>query len=136
MRSFKLLMLALLIMVVGDNATSWLKKNINSIGFKETEKTAEEEIHYSRLETAYQRRQNDVAVKEILWFRKNTLSRYKDVSEIKNAVSKELDDRVRKIPMDHTEENLEAYQLLHRLDPDNSRYQRKVAFYQELLDSQ
>jgi hypothetical protein len=118
-------------MVVGDHATSWLKESINSIGFKETGEKAEEEIHYSRLETAFQRRQYDVAVKEILWFRKNNLSRYKDVAEIKSTVSKRLVDRVRKIPMDHTKENLEIYQFLNRLEPDNSRYQQKVAFYQE-----
>ena len=51
-------------------------------------------------------------------------------------VSIQLVDRVRKIPMDHTKENLEIYQFLNRLDPDNSRYQRKVAFYKEQLDSQ
>jgi hypothetical protein len=123
-------------MVVGDHATSLLKESINSIGFKETEKKAEEEIHYGRLESAFQRRQYEVAVKELLWFRKNKLSRYKDVAEIKNAVSKRLVDRVRKIPMDHTKENLEIYQFLNRLDPDNSRYQRKVAFYKEQLDNQ
>jgi hypothetical protein len=38
--------------------------------------------------------------------------------------------------MDHTKENLEIYQFLNRLDPDNSRYQQKVVFYQERLDSQ
>jgi hypothetical protein len=118
-------------MVVGDHATSWLKESINSIGFKETGEKAEEEIHYSRLETAFQHRQYETAVKEILWFRKNNLSRYKDVAEIKSILSKRLFDRVRKIPMDHTKENLEIYQFLNRLEPDNSRYQQKVAFYQE-----
>jgi hypothetical protein len=129
-------MLAVLVMVVGDNAVSWLKNSINPVSFRETEKETEEEIHYDRLESAFQRRQYDAAAKEILWFRKNKLPYYKDVAEIKTAVSKRLDDRVRMIPMDHTKVNLETYQLLHRLDPDNSRYQRKVAFYQEQLDNQ
>jgi len=128
-------MLAVLILVVGDHATSWLRESIHSIGFRETGEKAEEEIHYIRLETAFQRRQYDVAVKEILWFRKNNLSRYEDVAEIKNTVSKRLDDRVRKIPADQTKENLKIYQFLNRLDPDNSRYQRKVAFYQKRLDN-
>lgn len=42
-----------------------------------------------------------------------------------------LEQQVKAIPMSRTVDNLNIYRYLLKLDPDNKRYQKKVAFYEK-----
>jgi len=42
-----------------------------------------------------------------------------------------LEKQVKAIPMSRTVDNLNIYRYLLKLDPDNTRYQKKVAFYEK-----
>ena len=57
-------------------------------------------------------------------------------AESREAEITRLDRQVRKIPMAKTMENLTIYRRLLKLDPENRRYRRKVAFYQERLEEE
>ncbi|MBI9085662.1 MAG: hypothetical protein JEZ11_18840 [Desulfobacterales bacterium] len=56
--------------------------------------------------------------------------------ESRKAEIARLDRQVRKLPMAKTLENLTLYRRLLRLDPENGRYRRKVAFYQDRLEKE
>ncbi len=45
-----------------------------------------------------------------------------------------LEQQVKAIPMSRTVDNLNIYRYLLQLDPDNKRYQKKVAFYEKRFD--
>jgi len=45
-----------------------------------------------------------------------------------------LEKQVRAIPMSRTVDNLNIYRYLLKLDPDNPKYQRKVAFYKKRFE--
>jgi hypothetical protein len=47
-----------------------------------------------------------------------------------------LEQQVRTIPMSRTVDNLHIYRYLLKLDPDNKRYQQKVAFYAERFEKE
>lgn len=47
-----------------------------------------------------------------------------------------LDRQVRAIPMSRTMDNLNIYRYLLKLDPDNPRYQKKVAFYENRFEKE
>jgi hypothetical protein len=48
----------------------------------------------------------------------------------------ELERQVRPLPQSATRENLRLYRELLSLDPNNGRYQRKVAFYRERFEAE
>ena len=54
--------------------------------------------------------------------------------ERKAALIEKLDKEVRAIPAEQVEKNLELYERLLRLDPNNPRYKSKVAYYSKRLD--
>ena len=45
-----------------------------------------------------------------------------------------LEKEVRRIPVSRTMDNLKIYRYLHKLDPENAKYVRKVAFYEAQLE--
>lgn len=46
-----------------------------------------------------------------------------------------LENEVHRIPVSRTMDNLKIYRYLHKLDPENAKYVRKVAFYEAQLES-
>lgn len=54
----------------------------------------------------------------------------------KKELITKLESKVMKIPVSKYKENLDIYKELYELDPENERYKRKVAFYEDKLEQQ
>lgn len=61
---------------------------------------------------------------------------YKIIFENKNnEIIKELEEKVKKIPISKYQENLDIYKKLNELNPENEIYKNKIYFYEEKLSS-
>lgn len=88
------------------------------------------EDHYQKVFTLYNAKKYEEAKKELDPFINYGKLDYKEVKTIYNAIKiDELEKKVRKIPVSKLSENLNIYKELMELDPTNSRYKKKVAFY-------
>jgi hypothetical protein len=67
---------------------------------------------------------------------KEAASENTNLSEEKKAQTiKNLEEKVHKIPVSNTKDNLKIYRELAKLDPQNERYKKKIAFYTAQLDA-
>jgi len=87
--------------------------------------------HYQGLLSNFDAKMYKQVINELHLFKKNNQTHYKNVAQIKKKTIACLDEIVRKIPMAKTIENLRRYRQLLSLDPENSRYKKKVAFYEK-----
>jgi len=87
--------------------------------------------HYQRLVNFYETNNYNQVIKKLHWFKKHNLKKYKNVHQIREQTISHLDQIVRKIPVSEVLKNLKIYQQLLDLDPRNSKYKRKVAFYRK-----
>lgn len=108
---------------------------------KQPVKTEEEgfntkiEEYYQRLMSAYQNKNYNEADELFKLFKDNNRLKYKDVESINKKVTiARLEEEVRPIPASQVEDNLKIYRKLAVLDPNNSRYQKKVAYYSKKLE--
>ncbi len=88
------------------------------------------EKRYKALVAAFNSKNYDEATKLLDPFITHNELNYKDVDTIRKKV--EIDSLVKKakvIPISRTAENLVIYQKLLELDPSNSLYKKKVAYY-------
>ena len=95
------------------------------------------EDHYQKLVDFYNNGELKEASYQLDLFEENKKLDYKNVRDIYNKVMiKVLDDKVRKIPVAESQKNLDIYKQLLSLDPQNERYQKKVAFYATKVEAQ
>jgi hypothetical protein len=93
------------------------------------------EHHYGKLVSSCENNEWDQGAAELRLFEKYDRLDYKDVRGFKRKMTiRELDQAVKKIPVARFIENLQIYEQLLSLDPGNSRYKKKVAFYRGKLD--
>jgi outer membrane protein assembly factor BamE (lipoprotein component of BamABCDE complex) len=85
--------------------------------------TREEEARKHQAELAAQQRQQEERARAAL----------RQAEAARQEKIRALEDRVRPIPASKIALNLKLYRQLHELDPNNPRYQKKVAFYEEHL---
>lgn len=92
------------------------------------------EHHYEKLVSSCENDKWDQGSAELKLFEKYHRLDYKDVRDFRRKMTiRELDQAVRKIPVARFTENLRIYEQLLSLDPGNSRYKKKVAFYRGKL---
>ena len=93
------------------------------------------EEHYQRLLSAYQNKNYEEVDKVFKLFKDNDSLKYKDVETINKKVTiARLEEKVRPIPASQVEDNLRIYRKLAVLDPNNPKYQKKVAYYSKKLE--
>jgi hypothetical protein len=86
--------------------------------------------HYEKTLSFYKQKKFEQAAKEAKLFKKYSKLDYKDMESLyKRTMIASLEEKVRPIPSSRVSENLRLYQQLLELAPDNTRYQKKVAFY-------
>ena len=88
------------------------------------------EQHYQMLLTAYKNDNLKQASNKLGLFKRYKELNYKDVATINKKVRiATLEHKVRKIPAARAKEDLKIYKQLLALDPQNPRYEKKVAHY-------
>ena len=93
------------------------------------------EHHYDKLVSSYENDKWHQASAQLKLFKKYDRLDYKDVNGFARKMRiRELERAVKKIPVARFTENLRIYEQLLSLDPVNSRYKKKVAFYRAKLD--
>jgi hypothetical protein len=97
------------------------------------------ERHYQELRNFYDNKDFHEATRKFELFKKYQKTDYKDVVDIGEGIRigtiKELEKEARAIPVAKTADNLRIYKQLLELDPENSKYKSKVAFYQANIDA-
>ena len=129
-----ILILLILIAIIGFSVSFIEQRSKEKERLEQQEKQASFlnniDQHYQKLLALYKNNEIKPAAKQLRLFRKYRQLNYKDVLDINRKVTIGiLEKRVRKIPVSKVSENLEIYQRLSSLDPQNQRYKKKVAFY-------
>ena len=92
------------------------------------------EEHYWKLVSLLVEGKTREALQILELFKKYEKLDYKDVKEIYKEVRiDELERKVKPIPASQALANLEIYEQLLNLDPDNTRYKKKVAYYSAIV---
>jgi hypothetical protein len=88
------------------------------------------ENHYNKAVSLHKDKKLALAAEEAELFGKHGMLDYKDMrSRYKQIMIAHLEEKVRPIPASRVDENLMIYNQLARLDPNNEKYKKKVAYY-------
>ena len=93
------------------------------------------EDHYKNLVTLFNNSEIELASKQLDLFRLHNKLDYKDITEYDKKITIYfLEEKVKPIPVYKAHENLEIYEQLLKLDPENPKYKKKVAFYKAKIE--